>query len=68
MWNYICFHLWCELTLALFVVFFHEMKCNAMTSFMEFMNCSEKCLEIVANGFYTNMAWVTASFWTLREF
>ena len=42
MWNCICFYLWCELTLALgvtawFGVFFHEIKCNGMTSFMEFM-------------------------------
>ena len=52
--NRVCFHLWCELTLAFaFIfgvnwlwccgvtapleVFFHEIKCNGMTSFMEFM-------------------------------
>ena len=41
-------HLWCELTLALwcatgvtasFGVFLHEIKCNRMTSFMEFIMC-----------------------------
>ena len=40
--NYVCFHLWCELTLVLWCyrivwsLFFHEWKCNGMTSFMEF--------------------------------
>ena len=42
-WNCFCFHLWCELTVALWChsiiwsLFFHEIKCNGMTSFMEFM-------------------------------
>ena len=45
--NRIHFHLWCELTLALwchsmFGIFFHEMKCNGMTRFMEFMRGEEK--------------------------
>ena len=38
----ICLYLWCELTLVLwctasFGVFSHEMKCNGMTIFMEFI-------------------------------
>ena len=42
--NRVCFHLCCELTLALWchsIVWslFHEIKCNGMTSFMEFMIC-----------------------------
>ena len=42
--NRVCFHLWCELTLALWChsivwSFFHEIKCNGMTSFMEFVLC-----------------------------
>ena len=41
--NRVCFHLWCELTLALWChsivwgLFFQAIKCNGMTSFMEFM-------------------------------
>ena len=40
--NRICFHPWCELTLAFWchsIVWslFHETKCNGMTIFMEFM-------------------------------
>ena len=49
--NRVCFHLWCELTLVnrpiIFgkmhflliseIEFFHEIKCNGITSFMEFM-------------------------------
>ena len=39
----VCFHLWCELTLASWChgivrSLFHEIKCNGMTSFMEFMS------------------------------
>ena len=41
--NRVCFQLWCELTLALWChsivrSLFYEIKCNGMTSFMEFMN------------------------------
>ena len=39
----VCFHLWCELILALWwhsiiCSLFYEIKCNGMTSFMEFMS------------------------------
>ena len=40
-WNRVCFHLWCELTLALWchsiVWSLHEIICYEKTSFMEFM-------------------------------
>ena len=44
----VCFHLWCELTLTLWcpsIVWslFSEIKCNGMTSFMEFMKCVLQC-------------------------
>ena len=44
--NRVCFHLWCELTMALWChrivwsLFFLEIKCNGMMNFMEFMQTS----------------------------
>ena len=60
--NHVCFHLWCELTPALWCqwivlsVFSREIKCNGITSFMEFMNSGpyqsvvEWCLVMHVNG------------------
>ena len=63
----ICFHLWCEMTLALWGhsivgVFFHEIKCNRMTSFMEFVfNASYRFVCRFGEAFTRNSHRILAS-------
>ena len=65
--NCICFHLWCELTLALWchsIVWslYYEIECNGMTSFMGFM------MIYFALLFFTNFSYITVSLMDLYQF
>ena len=63
--NRVCFHLWCELTLALWShsivgVFFHKIKCNGMTSFMEFILYEEA--DLAFSSCSVSHSWVICYF------